>query len=73
MIDVIKFLILNVIETVWNGVQDVFSTASGALVAVVVAILLSIVPTALLIIAALVIFGGIVYNKYKETLDGESK
>lgn len=72
MIDVIKFLVANVIETVWNGVQDVFSTASGALVAVVVAIILSIVPTPLLIIAALVIFGGIVYTKYKETLDGKS-
>ncbi|AZU98144.1 hypothetical protein SEPL_226 [Salmonella phage SE_PL] len=73
MTDVIKEVAIKVATTVWEGVQDVFSSAAGALVAVVVAILLSIVPTFLLIGVAIVLFVGIVYSQVQEKLDKESE
>jgi len=73
MINIIKMIASNVATSIWEGVRDIFNTASGALVAVVVAIILSVIPTSLLILAALVIFAGIVFSKYKETLDNDSE
>lgn len=71
MTDVVAKIARDVANAVWAGVNDVFSTAAGALVAVVVAILLSIVPVWLLVGVAVALFVGIVYSQYKETLDSD--
>jgi|AGFS01.1.fsa_nt_gi hypothetical protein len=73
MTDVIMSIARKVASSIWDGVQDVFSTASGALIAVVVAILLSIVPTFILVIAAIALFAGIVWSQYKEVLDTDEE
>lgn len=73
MKNIITTIVSNVSKSICNGVQDVFSTASGALIAVVVAILLSILPTFILVLAAIALFVGIVYTQYQDTLDSESK
>lgn len=73
MTDIVSKIARDVAATVWTGVQDVFSSAGGALVAIVVAILLSIFPVWLLCIAAGALFIGILYTQYQETLDTESK
>lgn len=71
--DVISNIARDVINTVWTGIDDVFSSAAGALVAIVVAILLSIVPLWILVLVAGGLFVGIVYGQYKETLDKETE
>lgn len=73
MTDIVSKIARDVANTVWTGIQDVFSSAAGALVAIVVAILLSIFPVWLLCVAAGVLFVGILYTQYQETLDTESK
>lgn len=73
MKDIVTKIMRDVATTVWVGIQDVFSSAAGALVAICVAILLSIVPVWVLIIAAGALFVGIVYTQYQENLDKESE
>lgn len=73
MTDVIMSIARKVATSIWDGVQDVFSTASGALIAVVVAIILSIVPTFILVIVAIALFVGIVWSQYKEVLDTDTE
>lgn len=73
MTDIITKIARDVANTVWTGVQDVFSSAGGPLVAIVVAIILSIFPVWILCVAAVALFVGILYTQYKETLDTESE
>lgn len=73
MTDIISKIVRDVAATVWTGVQDVFSSSGAALVAIVVAIILSIFPVWLLCIAAVALFIGILYTQYQETLDTEHK
>lgn len=71
MTDIVSKIAREVANTVWTGVQDVFSSAGGALVAIIIAILLSIFPVWVLCIAAGALFVGILYTQYQETLDTE--
>lgn len=73
MTDIIAKIARDVISTVWIGIQDVFTSAGGALVATVVAIVLSIFPVWMLCVAAGALFAGIIYTQYKETLDTDSE
>lgn len=73
MTDIIAKIARSVVNTVWTGVQDVFSSSGGTLIAIVIAIVLSIFPFWILCTAAIVLFAGIIYNQYTITLDSESK
>lgn len=73
MTDIVSKIARDVANTVWTGVQDIFSSAGGVLVAIIIAIFLSIFPVWMLCIAAGALFIGILYTQYQETLDAESK
>lgn len=72
MIEIIKNIVHDVANTVWTSIKDVFSSSSGVLVALVIAIILGVFPTWILVFGAVVLFAGIIYTKYQETLDNIS-